>query len=805
MLEGLPAVLYADSHEPVPQTLYLSPNAEAILGAGADEHLRDPDMWTRSVHPDDVEPLMQAWTEAYETGQPFIHDYRFRRPDEVTIWLREHSVPVRDGQGHIVHWQGVMVDVTTQRAAAAEVRASEQRYRELLERLPIFAYAITDEEDFTLLYGSPGDAAVLGYDADGEEWARLRWPDVVHPEDRERALGEWAAAHAAGGPFDLRYRQIGADGRVLWVHDRAIRIAREGEPSYWLGVVLDVTSVHTARQELEESEARRRALMDNLPAVVYEMAHDDERRTLYVSPHIEELLGYGRDEWLEQPDIWVELLHPDDREIELAAHDGAATRDEPWSREYRLIAADGRTVWVRDVARLVPGTHQPTWQGILLDITARRSAEEELRRAHDELEARVADRTADLEEANALMELEIGERRRAEAEARATEERYRRLVEDLPAVVYRWETPDDVTTGSEYVSPKIAEMLGYTSYEWRTEHLWRQRLHPHDRDAVLAAVGRSESTGEPLEIEYRYLAKDGSVVWVFDRATLLRRHPDGSPATFQGVLVDITERKEAQEQAAEAERRFREILEQGPLITFTGRVETFDPPRVVLEYISPRVAELLGYPASDDDPNSWFDRIHPDDAAETAARTLAAWVSGKDWDIGFRMLAADGRVVVLRSRGRCIERDDLGRTVRFTGAMEDVTTETEERAAIDEELAAMRELLATAPAIAWTEVVDAEGSVQLPVHVAADVRGHWLPRGAVRAGGRAAPARDPPRRRRTGSGPRAPPPRTPPKDWWAWSTGSSTPTATSSGSPRARGVSPRSGNARRSGTASRST
>jgi PAS domain S-box-containing protein len=131
--------------------------------------------------------------------------------------------------------------------------------------------------------------------------------------------------------------------------------------------------------------------MENIPAVVYEMGPDDERRTISVSHQIEELLGYTREEWLEQPDIWTELLHPDDREIELAAHDQQSLTGEPWAREYRLIASDGRIVWVRDQATLVrdDAGRPVSWQGLLLDVTAQKAAEEQLKTANDELELRV--------------------------------------------------------------------------------------------------------------------------------------------------------------------------------------------------------------------------------------------------------------------------------------------------------------------------------------------------------------------------------------------------------------------------------
>src|SRR5918994_5468740 len=158
------------------------------------------------------------------------------------------------------------------------------------------------------------------------------------------------------------------------------------------------------RLEPSTDEARYRALVENLPAVIYQVAPDDDRRTMYVSPHVETALGYTRDEWLGQPDIWMELLHPDDREQILAAHDLHNQTGRPWSREYRLIANDGRVVWFRDVATLVRDDdgHPEHWLGGQPDITELKGVEEELRAARDELERRVVERTAELEEANAL-------------------------------------------------------------------------------------------------------------------------------------------------------------------------------------------------------------------------------------------------------------------------------------------------------------------------------------------------------------------------------------------------------------------
>ena len=124
------------------------------------------------------------------------------------------------------------------------------------------------------------------------------------------------------------------------------------------------------------------------------------------------------------------------------------------------------------------------------------------------------------------------------------EERYRNLVENIPAVVYidRADVPDVAA----YTSPQIEKLVGYTSEEWLGERLWRKLIHPDDRDWVLEIDGRARAAGEPFGEEYRLIARDGSVVWVRDQSMLLRDET-GRPLLWQGVLLDITERKRAEE------------------------------------------------------------------------------------------------------------------------------------------------------------------------------------------------------------------------------------------------------------------
>ena len=464
-------------------------------------------------------------------------------------------------------------------------------------------------------------------------------------------------------------------------------------------------------EDLLASESRYRALVEEVPAVVYEMGPDDERRTIYVSRYVEEFFGYTRHEWLDQPDIWIELLHPDDREIVLAAHDLHNETGEPWLQEYRLIASDGQVVWVYDHAVLAPAEAglPPMWHGIMLDISTRKRLEEQLGRVNEELELRVMERTAALADANEMMTLEIDERRRMEVELLQARERYRHLLEDLPVVVYHWHVDDPGGEGSHsYTSPQVERMLGYSSAEWNSPTLWIERLHPHDRERVLAATARSEETGEPFDEELRYLRKDGSVMWAHSHATLLKRTTDGRPSIFQGVLVDITSRKQAEGKAEDAEERLiaTEVLGSVGLYEFDLVLEPTR--RVELRYLSPELARMIGTTVEGltRDPASWVRRIHPDDRDQVLADVEEQFRTGQPAERVYRIIQPDGRISWIRAESRCIRHDEQGRPSRFRSAVVDITREKEEQARLQDADSAVRSFFETMPGIPWRQVVE---------------------------------------------------------------------------------------------------
>ena len=316
----------------------------------------------------------------------------------------------------------------------------------------------------------------------------------------------------------------------------------------------------------------------------------------------------------------------------------------------------------------------------MLDITAEKDREQSLQAANDDLEWRVLARTAELEDAAEMMSLEIGERRRVEAELREAETRYRMLVEDLPAVVYSWEMNWSTERHSPRRSPPTRALRSPTCWASRRTSGCVRSSGVNGCIRTIATGWTPRQTGAsppamPLNLEYRYLAKDGGVVWVWDRATLRTRDERGRPRLFQGVLLDITARKEAETKASEAEAWFKRLTEENPGIMWV--VSDRDPDPAVRwrhYYVSPRSLEQSGYPpeAFSAPPEGWFAFLHPDDKARVVAETENMWRTGDPWSSDFRFIHADGRVLWFHLEGRAVGFDDDGLPTGYQGVILDI-------------------------------------------------------------------------------------------------------------------------------------
>lgn len=173
------------------------------------------------------------------------------------------------------------------------------------------------------------------------------------------------------------------------------------------------------------------------------------------------------------------------------------------------------------------------------------------------------------------------------------ERSFKSLVENIPGLVVYLDVvqPDDPECSLPvYIGPQVEQLLGYPREAWLTEdELWLEVLHPHDRERMIAKDIAARSTLSPLFAEYRMIARDGRVVWVSEKAAVVTDELTGT-VYWQGVMVDITDRKRAEEALAASERQYRSIFDAA-----TIGLMTVDLEGRVLE-ANAVVEQVLGHP-----------------------------------------------------------------------------------------------------------------------------------------------------------------------------------------------------------------
>jgi PAS domain S-box-containing protein len=250
--------------------------------------------------------------------------------------------------------------------------ALERRYRQLVEDMPLSFYITSIDSNLNPLYVSPAIVDLLGYSL--EEWKAnpLLFEEIVHPLDADRVVQAIACAKAEMDPYEAEYRMRTKDGRIVWVHDHAVTVRdAPGGRFHWQGFLVDVTA-------RKQAEARYRTLVEQLPLITYiDSPYSADEAAAYVSPQIEDILGYGLEEWHANPSFFIEHLHPEDRDRVRESQRKARRHAEPLELEYRFIAADGHVVWLKDSYTVVRDeTGNPVYtQGFAVDVTAQKQAE----------------------------------------------------------------------------------------------------------------------------------------------------------------------------------------------------------------------------------------------------------------------------------------------------------------------------------------------------------------------------------------------------------------------------------------------
>jgi diguanylate cyclase (GGDEF)-like protein/PAS domain S-box-containing protein len=490
---------------------YASPAFGRMLGYTPEEVVGKMNVLDH-VHPDDLPHVLEETEKALSEGGVATNEaeYRFRHADGSWRWVESVGTYLLDDP----HVKGVVVqtrDVTGRKEAEKRLAESERRFSSVVSTAHAYAYRCLNEPGYPNVYASEYALELTGYQPDellveGE----IRFSDLIVEEDRNRVTGEIQNALAERRSFETRYALRRRDGQIRHVLEHGQGVyGEDGEVEAIEGLVYDVTEAVQVEERLRETEAGYRTLVERVPPTIYIQRPREGQTaaydTTFMSPRVEEILGYPPGRFLEDPHFWDNVIHPDDRERVLAEDERTDRTGEPFSMEYRVVDERGRTVWIRDEATLVRDDAGESiyWFGTLTDVT---------------------------------------ERKRAESALRESEQRFRGTFERAATGMAL------VGTDGRFlrVNRSLCEILGYPERELLGK-TFQEITHPDDVGVDLEHLRRLLA-GEvrTYQTEKRYLHQDGHVVWALLSASVVHNE-EGEPLYFISQIQDVSERKVLEE------------------------------------------------------------------------------------------------------------------------------------------------------------------------------------------------------------------------------------------------------------------
>jgi len=484
--------------------------------------------------------------------------------------------------------------------AARRLAEQEERYRSVVETAGSAIVVI--RPDFRILEFNAEAERISGYrreDVLGRDYLRLFVPEHAWSSVTAVAQGVMRGHHS-GLTEGTMLRADGTKRYVRW-KNACLRDA-DGRLVALLGAGQDVTESRRSERALQRSEARLRRLVESTKAIPWE-ADAATFRFTWVGPQAA-ALGYPLEAWT-QPDFWVTHIHPDDRKRVLDTCLASSRLLSEYDLEYRMVAADGRLVWLHDLVSVERRDGAPrTLRGFLINITERKTAEQEVQRLNEGLEARVLARTAELQESEARQRSIL----EASPLAGGIVEDGGRLVGTNPAL----HTLLDVPPGADV-------LLGTV-------------VHEADRaamEAALADLGARRADVRTLEM--RYLRADGAAVWA--HTSLVATGADHGPRRVFAMIEDVTARKR-KEALADGEREALRLLAQArgletALTAFLACLERNDADTIWSVLLCDEHGRLLhgAAPQLDDEFRHAFDGI--DIGASSKAPCSEAAAAGR--------------------------------------------------------------------------------------------------------------------------------------------------------------------------------
>jgi len=429
------------------------------------------------------------------------YDIVFKTKHLENILVSFSNSLLKDSVGNIAGIIGVATDITERKKVEEALRESEERYRTLVENVPVAVYRTIPGPKGKFLMGNPTCLKIYGLDSE-EELKEIAPADVYMNTEERKAFSDNLLANGSVTGVELALRK--KDGTPFWGSVTArVVYDKNGKNPYFDCTVMDITERKKAEEALRESEERYRTLVQNVPIGVYRTTPGPKGEFLIANPTCVKMFGLESEEELKKISVADVYMNPEQRKV---FSDNFLAKGSASGLELPLRRRDGTVFWASVTARVMYDENgkNPYFDCTIMDISERKKVEEALRES---------------------------------------EERYRTLVENVPVAVYR--TIPGPKGEFLMGNPTCLKIFGLESEE-ELKKIAVADVHINSKNRK-AFSDNLLAKGSVTGVELPLRKKDGTAFWGSVTARVVYDE-NGKNPYFDCTIMDITERKKLQDE-----------------------------------------------------------------------------------------------------------------------------------------------------------------------------------------------------------------------------------------------------------------
>ncbi|MBF2087304.1 MAG: PAS domain S-box protein, partial [Synechococcales cyanobacterium K44_A2020_017] len=578
-----------------------------------------PDLTIQHIHPDDRDRFQQRVFEAAIALQPFDADLRIITQTGKVRYIHTKGQPIYNQAGEVVRLSGIVADITDRKLVELALQESEERFQEVANTIPQMFFVRTLNPD-RYTYISPAYEKIWGRSRQALQDNPDDWQEAIHPDDRKQvttSLNEqWQ-----GQPTHREYRIVRPDGAIRWI-SAVISLIRDqtGQPLRVIGLADDITDRKQAELALQASEARLQLITDSIPGCI--SYTDASQRYQFVNHTYEAWFGCRKEEILGRT---VEEVIGTEAYRQVRQHIEQVLTGTTVTYEANLPYQGGQGRYISAV--LVPD----------------RDCEGQVRGYY----ALITD---------------ISDRKQAEAALQESETRFQTLVANTPGMIYRYLPQADTPGQFTYASSGASELFEVSPEQiiQDANTIW-SLIHPDDLPALNASVAQAVQHSGPWSWEGRLVTPSGRLKWIQGKSRPCQT-PEG--LVWDGLLTDISDRKQAELALQESEAHYLSILQDQTELIKRFRADG------TLTFVNDALCRYYGLSREEILNHHYENRIYPEDQP-IVNRCLASLSPDHPVGVVEHRVLANGQARWMQWTNRAIY-DDQGQLVELQAVGRDI-------------------------------------------------------------------------------------------------------------------------------------